>query len=80
MEQGELEEVLTQYIQERPKVTDEEFLEIVQDCRKNALLTNIPDYEPTRVEDRKQIGTEYDEKRKKLERQPYVDESTEEFE
>jgi len=81
MEQEDLEKVLTQYIQEKPKITDEEFLGILQGCRKNALLTTIPDYKPTRVEDRQKIGTEYEEKRKKLERRPYVDESTtEEFE
>lgn len=80
MEQRELEEAITKYIQERPKVTDEELLEVIQACRKSALLNNIPVYEPTRVDDREQIGTEYEEKRKKLERQPYIDESTEEFE
>lgn len=79
MDKGKLEQLITQYLQEAPSITDAEFLEVIQAARVNALLSNIPEYEPLNVSDKKEISMEYEEKRKKIERKQYKDESTEEF-
>lgn len=74
-----LEQYITKFIEEKPNITDDEIMEVVKNARKNALLSNIPEYEPLEVDDKKEILTEYEEKRKRLERKQYKDESTEEF-
>lgn len=80
MSRDELEQVITQYLQKEPSITDEEIMKIIQDARENALLASIPEYEPIKVSDKKEILAEYEEKRKKLERKQYKDEATiEEF-
>lgn len=79
MDRGNLEQYITQYLQLEPSITDTEILEIVQSARKNAILSSIPEYKPLNVADKEEIGTEYEERRKKLERKQYKDESTEEF-
>lgn len=74
-----LEQFITKYLQKEPSITDKEFMDIIKAARENALLESIPEYEPIEVSDKKEILSEYEEKRKRLERKQYKDESTEEF-
>lgn len=75
----ELERVITQLVEEKPEITDDEVLNIVQEARKKALLYSVPEYNPIKVQDKEKISTEYEERRRKIERKQYQDESTEEF-
>ena len=79
MSRGDLEQFITKYLQVEPDITDAEFLEIIQAARKNVLLANIPVYKPLNISDKNEISTEYEERRNKLKRKQYKDESTEEF-
>lgn len=79
MNKEKLEQFITRYLHEEPAITDAEFMEILQVARKNVLLSNIPEYEPLQVSDKREILAEYEEKRKKVEHKQYKDESTEEF-
>lgn len=79
MNREELIQVIADIIQKEPKITDDEILDIVREARNKALLHNVPEYQPIEVQDKEKISTEYDERRKKVERKQYRDESTEEF-
>lgn len=80
MDKKQLEKLITDYIQVNPKITDDEFLEVIKTARQNAFLSTIPEYRPLEIVDKREITAEFEEQSKELERKHYEDESTtEEF-
>ncbi|EPM6858987.1 hypothetical protein ACTPGW_002613 [Enterococcus faecalis] len=79
MKRKDLEDYLTDYIQANPRFTDDEFMQVIKQARKNAILASIPEYKPLEVADKKEIFVEFEERRKKAIRKSYRDESTNDF-
>ncbi|MBC1490986.1 hypothetical protein [Listeria booriae] len=80
MQQASMEKYILQYLESNPAVTEEEFLAMFRKIKKKAMISGIPAYVPLGIVDKKEIVTEYEENRRKMERVQHQDESTEMFE
>ncbi|MBC1914189.1 hypothetical protein HCB27_16690 [Listeria booriae] len=80
MQKASMERYILQYLESNPAATEEEFLAMFREIKKKAMISGIPAYVPLGIVDKKEIVTEYEENRRKMERVQHQDESTEMFE
>lgn len=63
-------------MKEHDEVNDEEIFHLVRQARKQAIVENLPKYEPVLVDDRIEIATEFTEERNPVEFKEMKDEAT----
>ncbi|HIB1874865.1 TPA: hypothetical protein ACWWCX_002375 [Enterococcus faecium] len=76
MTKEELKEIMTLFMKEHDDVDDEEVFHVVRQARKQAIVENLPKYEPVLVDDRIEIATEFTEERSPVEFKEMKDEAT----
>lgn len=80
LEQKDFEQSMANFLQAYPNTTEEDILEIYRKAQMDAILAGVEDYKPLEVESRATLGEDFEYKSKRIDREVYQDEATDDFE